>query len=64
MFWSTPLRCQWPQAMSSGLRAVAPQGAGSGGMVKTTRPSDSSRSAGHTRGAVPTTNVDPHQPAA
>ena len=32
----------------SGLRAVAPQGAGSGGTVKTTRPARSPLSAGHT----------------
>ena len=50
--------------MKSGLSAVAPQGAGSGGTVNTTRPPDSCRSAGHTRGAVSTVNVDPAQPAA
>ncbi len=50
--------------MKSGLRAVAPHGAGSGGIVKSTLPAVSARSVGHTRGAVPTSNVDPAHPAA
>ncbi|MDO3394253.1 hypothetical protein QWJ41_00815 [Nocardioides sp. SOB44] len=59
---SRPWRRQWSQAMKSGLRAVAPQGAGSGGTVKTTRPVRRWRSAGQTTGAVSTTKVDPAQP--
>ena len=49
--------------MNSGFSAVAPHGAGSGGTVNSTRPPVRSASAGHTFGAVSTTNVDPAQPS-
>ena len=49
--------------MKSGLSAVAPHGAGSGGTVKTTRPDCSPRSAGHTRAAVSSSKVDAAHPA-
>ena len=58
------MRRQWSQAMNSGLSAVAPHGAGSGGTVKTTRPARSPRSVGQTLAAVSSSKVDAAQPEA
>ena len=61
---STPARRQWSHAMNSGLSAVGPQGAGSGGTVKThASRADSACSAATPAGRCPgRTNVEPAQP--
>ena len=51
----TPARRQWSQAMSSGLSAVGPHDAGSGGTVNTTEPVRSADSRGQTVGVLPGT---------
>ena len=50
--------------MNSGLSAVGPQDAGSGGTVKTTEPVRSDLSLGHTCGAAPGTYVEAAHPSA
>ncbi len=57
------MRRQWSHAMNSGLSAVGPQGAGSGGTVKTTVPARRPRSRGHTCGVLPETYVEAAHPS-